>query len=339
MSGLSLQHWVRRLPGVLGVLGVSGVLGALLLNMGATHVMAQDYPSKPIRMWIPSSAGGATDVAARILGVHMAEILAQPVIVENRVTSGGMVATSQLAQSAPDGYTLMMTFDTFATTPHMYKSAPYDVVKDFTPIMLVTRYPQILIVHPSLKVKTLREFVAYAKANGARMNFGSAGPGSSARLSYELFKDVAGIETMPVHYKGGGPAVQDLIAGQLHVMLIQASGTIQQSIKAGKLVGLATSGLKRSPQFPDLPVIADFYPGFETISWVGLIGPAGIPRPIVDRLNATLGKILGTADMKEKMAGQGAEIVASTPDEFGATIRNENTRWGRIIRDKKISID
>jgi tripartite-type tricarboxylate transporter receptor subunit TctC len=250
-----------------------------------------------------------------------------------------MVATSQLAQSAPDGYTLMMTFDTFATTPHMYKSAPYDVVKDFTPIMLVTRYPQILIVHPSLKVKTLREFVAYAKANGARMNFGSAGPGSSARLSYELFKDVAGIETMPVHYKGGGPAVQDLIAGQLHVMLIQASGTIQQSIKAGKLVGLATSGLKRSPQFPDLPVIADFYPGFETISWVGLIGPAGIPRPIVDRLNATLGKILGTADMKEKMAGQGAEIVASTPDEFGATIRNENTRWGRIIRDKKISID
>ena len=244
MSGLSLQHWVRRLPGVLGVLGVSGVLGALLLNMGATHVMAQDYPSKPIRMWIPSSAGGATDVAARILGVHMAEMLAQPVIVENRVTSGGMVATSQLAQSAPDGYTLMMTFDTFATTPHMYKSAPYDVVKDFTPIMLVTRYPQILIVHPSLKVKTLREFVAYAKANGARMNFGSAGPGSSARLSYELFKDVAGIETMPVHYKGGGPAVQDLIAGQLHVMLIQASGTIQQSIKAGKLVGLATSGLK-----------------------------------------------------------------------------------------------
>jgi tripartite-type tricarboxylate transporter receptor subunit TctC len=213
------------------------------------------------------------------------------------------------------------------------------VVRDFAPVMLVTRYPQILVVHPSLKVRTVPEFVAYAKANGAKLNYGSAGPASSSRLAFELFKDVAGIEMQAVHYKGGGPAINDLIAGTVQVLLIQAGGAVGQNVRSGKLVGLATSGRQRSPHFPDLPVIADYYPGFETTSWVGLIAPAGTPRGVIDKLNATLARILASADMKEKFDVQAAEIVASTPEQFGELIKSETAKWGRIIREKAIRID
>jgi tripartite-type tricarboxylate transporter receptor subunit TctC len=195
------------------------------------------------------------------------------------------------------------------------------------------------VVNPALSVKTVPEFVAYAKANGAKMNYGSAGPASSSRLAFELFKEAAGIDIDPIHYKGGGPAITDLIAGTVQVMLIQAGGSIAQNVKAGKLVGLATSGRERSPQFPDLPTIAEYYPGFETNSWVGMIAPAGTPRAVIERLNGTLARILATQDMKQKFALQGADIVASTPEQFGELIRAESAKWGKIIREKNISID
>ncbi|HYA46575.1 MAG TPA: tripartite tricarboxylate transporter substrate binding protein [Burkholderiales bacterium] len=312
---------------------------AATFSLMALQALPQDYPSKPVHVLVPASPGGASDVAARLVAPKFAEVLGQPFLVENRVASGGIVGTAQLAKSPADGYTIMMTFDTFASNPHMYKNLPYDVVKDFAPIMLVTRYPQILVVHPSLGVKTVPEFVAYAKANGAKMNYGSAGPASSSRLAFELFKDTAGIEMQAVHYKGGGPAINDLLAGTVQVMLIQAGGAIGQSVRSGRLVGLATSGRQRSPHFPDLPTIAEFYPGFETTSWVGLIAPAGTPRPIVDKLNGTLAKILASADMKEKFDAQAAEIVASTPEQFGELIKSESAKWGRIIREKNIRVD
>jgi len=181
--------------------------------------------------------------------------------------------------------------------------------------------------------------VAYSKANGAKMNFGSAGPASSSRLAFELFKDAAGIQIDPIHYKGGGPAINDLIAGTVQVMLIQAGGSIGQNVKAGKLVGLATSGRERTPQYPDLPTIAEFYPGFETTSWVGLIAPAGTPRPVIEKLNGTLAKILSTDDMKDKFRLQGGDIVASTSEQFGELIRSESAKWGKIIRERNIRID
>src|SRR6266849_9774583 len=205
--------------------------------------------------------------------------------------------------------------------------------------MQLSRYPQVLVVHPSLNVRTVPEFVAYAKANGAKMNFGSAGPASSSRLAFELFKDTAGIQIDPIHYKGGGPAINDLVAGTVHVMLIQAGGAIHQNIRAGKLVGLATSSRQRTPQYPDLPTIADFYPGFETTSWVGLIAPAGTPRPVIGRLNGTLARILAARDMKERFDVQSAEIVASTPEQFGELIKSETVKWGKIIREKNIRVD
>jgi tripartite-type tricarboxylate transporter receptor subunit TctC len=301
--------------------------------------LPQEYPARPVHIFVPASPGGASDVAARLVAPKFAEVLGQPFLVENRVASGGIVGTTQLAKSAPDGYTIMMTFDTFASNPHMYKNLPYDVVKDFAPVMLVTRYPQILVVHPSLGVRTVPEFVAYAKANGAKMNYGSAGPASSSRLAFELFKDTAGIQMEAVHYKGGGPAINDLIAGTVQVMLIQAGGAIGQNVRSGRLTGLATSGRQRSPHFPDLPTIAEFYPGFETTSWVGLIAPAGTPRPVIDKLNATLAAILATSDMKEKFGAQAAEIVASTPEQFGELIKSESAKWGKIIREKNIRVD
>ncbi|HKW37268.1 MAG TPA: tripartite tricarboxylate transporter substrate binding protein [Burkholderiales bacterium] len=299
----------------------------------------QEYPSKPVHIYVPSSAGGASDIAARLLSPKLSEALGQPFVVENRVTSGGIVGTAQLAKAPADGYAIMVTFDTFASNPHLYKELPYDVVKDFAPIMLVARYPQILVVHPSLGVKTVPELVAYARKNPGKLNYGSAGPASSSRLAFELFKDAAGIQATAVNYKGGGPAINDLVAGTVQVMLIQAGGAIGQNVKSGKLVGLATSGRQRSPHFPDLPTIADFYPGFETTSWVGAIAPAGTPRAIIEKLNATLGRILAEADVKARFDTQSAEIVASTPEQFGEFIKSESAKWGKVIRDKNIHVD
>jgi tripartite-type tricarboxylate transporter receptor subunit TctC len=310
-----------------------------LLCALALPLRAQEYPSKPVHVFVPASPGGASDIAARLLGPKLAEALGQPFVVENRVASGGIVGTAQLAKAPADGYAIMMTFDTFASNPHLYKDLPYDVVKDFAPIMLVVRYPQILVVHPSLGVKTVPEFVAYAKANGAKTNYGSAGPASSSRLAFELFKDAAGIDIVAVHYKGGGPAINDLVAGTVQVMLIQAGGAIGQNVRAGKLVGLATSGRQRSPHFPELPTIAEFYPGFETTSWVGAIAPAGTPPAVIEKLNGALAKILSSPEMKARFDAQSAEIVASTPEQFGELIKSESAKWGKVIREKNIRID
>jgi tripartite-type tricarboxylate transporter receptor subunit TctC len=305
----------------------------------SSPLAAQDYPSKPVHVYVPSSPGGASDIAARLLSSKLSEALGQPFVVENRVASGGIVGTAQLAKAQADGYAIMMTFDTFASNPHLYKELPYDVVKDFAPIMLVVRYPQILVVHPSLGVRTVPEFVAYAKKNPGKLNYGSAGPASSSRLAFELFKDAARIQVDAVHYKGGGPAINDLVAGTVQVMLIQAGGAIGQNVRSGKLVGLATSGRERSPSFPELPTIAEFYPGFETTSWVGAIAPAGTPRAVIDKLNGALAKILSEPDIKAKFDAQSAEIVASTPEQFGDLIKSESTKWGKIIREKQVRID
>jgi tripartite-type tricarboxylate transporter receptor subunit TctC len=315
------------------------IASAALLAALSLPLCAQDYPSKPVHVYVPSSAGGASDIAARLLSPKLAEALGQPFVVENRVTSGGIVGTAQLAKAPADGYAIMVTFDTFASNPHLYKELPYDVVKDFAPIMLVVRYPQILVVHPSLGVKTVPELVAYARKNPGKLNYGSAGPASSSRLAFELFRDAAGIQATAVNYKGGGPAINDLVAGIVQVMLIQAGGAIGQNVKSGKLVGLATSGRARSPHFPNLPAIADFYPGFETTSWVGAIAPADTPRTVIERLNAALVKILAEPDIKTRFDTQSAEIVASTPEQFGEFIRSESEKWGKVIREKGIKAE
>src|SRR5260221_2180980 len=237
---------------------------ALLAALLAFQSAAQDYPSKPVHVFVPSRHGGASDVAARLVAPKLAEALGQPFIVENRVASGGIVGTTQLAKSPADGYAIMMTFDTFASNPHMYKELPSDVVKDFAPVMLLARYPQILVVHPSLNVKTVPEFVAYAKANGAKLNYGSAGPASSSRLAFELFKETAGIELEAVHYKGGGAAVNDLVAGNLQGKLIHTGGAVRGNTPAGKRVGPAPQRPGRAPRFSRLATQSRICPALST---------------------------------------------------------------------------
>jgi tripartite-type tricarboxylate transporter receptor subunit TctC len=318
---------------------------SLLVGVAATFLvaaadcMAQAYPNKPVRVIVPASPGGGSDLIARIVAAPLGNMLGQPFVVENRVTSGGIIGAQQVAQSAPDGYTLLVTFDTFVTNQFLFKNLQWDPVKSFAPVMQICVFPQVLLVHPGVGVKNLQEFVALAKQRGADLNYGTAGQGSSSRLAYELFKSFAKIETVAIHYKGGGPAIQDLIAGQVQVMLVQGGGAIQQSLKAERLVALAVSTASRSPLYPGVPAIAETYPGFESQSWVGMFAPAGTPKAIIDKLHSSLVKILAEPGMKERFATQAAEIVASTPEVLGRVVLADQAKWGKIVRSIKIELD
>lgn len=300
---------------------------------------AQSYPGKPVRIVVPASPGGASDLVARLIAVPLAETLGQPFVVENRVTSGGIVGTQQVAESPPDGHTLLVTFDTFASNASLFKNLKWDPVRDFAPVMQLCRYPQVLLAHPSLGVRSVPEFVALAKQRGAQLNYASAGPASSSRLAYELFKDVAGIETVPVHYKGGGPAIQDLLSGQVQVMLIQGGGPIPQYVRTGKLVALGVSSLTRSKFYPDLPTIAETYPGFETESWVAMVAPAATPKAVIERLHGTLARLMAEPAVRDRFESQGCDIVAGTPEQLGRLVREDQVKWARIIREKNITIE
>ena len=315
---------------LLPLLGVAFALG---------DAAAQSYPSRPVRLVVPASPGGASDLAARILAPSLALELGQPFIVENRVTSGGIIATQQVAESPPDGETLLVTFDTFATNPFLYRGLKWDPLRDFAPVMQVCRYPQVLVVHPSLGVKTVADFVALAKQRGASLNYGSAGPASSSRLAYELFKQSAGIETVPIHYRGGGPAMRDLVSGQVQVMLIQGGGAIAQHVKAGKLVALAVSTAQRSVFWPGLPAIAETYPGFESSSWTAVFAPAETPKPILERLHGALAKVLAEAAVRERLESQSCEVVGGTPEALTELVRAEQAKWGPLIRQMHITVD
>ena len=304
----------------------------------ALPVWAQPYPEKPVRMIVPSSPGGASDLVARLVAAPLGERLGQPVVVENRVSSGGIVATQQVAEAPPDGYTLFMTFDTFATNPLLFKSVKWDPVRDFAPIMQVCRYPQVLLVHPSLGVRTVKEFVALAKQKGAQLNYGSAGPASSSRLAYELFKQAAGIETVPVHYKGGGPAIKDLLGGVVQVMLVQGGGAIPQYVKEGRLIALGVSSLERSRFYPDVPTIAQTYPGFESESWVALFAPAATPDGVLNKIHDTLAEILKSSQVRARFESQGCDVVAGSREALAQMVRKDQDKWRSLIRERNITV-
>jgi tripartite-type tricarboxylate transporter receptor subunit TctC len=316
-------------------IGLALLVGALSVG----EALAQGYPSRPVRLVVPASPGGASDLVARILAPSLSTELGQPFVVENRVTSGGIIATQQVADAAPDGHTLLVTFDTFAVNPFLYRDLKWDPLRDFAPVMQVCRYPQVLVVHPSLGVKSVQEFVALAKERGASLNYGSAGPASSSRLAYELFKQVAGIETVPIHYRGGGPATQDLVGGQVQVMLIQGGGAIAQHVKAGKLTALAVSTAERSKFYPGLPAIGETYPGFESQSWAAIFAPAQTPRPVLERLHGALAKLLADAAVRERLEGQSCEIIGGSPEALTELVKSEQAKWGRLIREMHITVD
>jgi tripartite-type tricarboxylate transporter receptor subunit TctC len=297
----------------------------------------QAYPTHPIRMVVPFSAGaGVTDIMARLVGQHLGVSLGQQIVIDNRPGAGGIPGTEVVSRAAPDGYTLLMTNVALAVNAYLYPKLPYDALKDFTPVTMVNSAPLLLVVHPALPAKSVKELIDYAKSHPGQLNYGSGGVGSTPHLSGELFKSLAGIDAVHVPYKGGAPALTDLVGGQLSFMIENVPGTMP-FVKAGKLRALAITSAKRSPLEPALPTMAEAgVPGYEVIGWNGIVAVKGTPSAIVARLHTEVAKILRTAEVTQRLAALGAEPVGNTPDEFGAFIKAEMARWGKIIKEKGI---
>ncbi|MBA3774944.1 MAG: tripartite tricarboxylate transporter substrate binding protein [Betaproteobacteria bacterium] len=311
---------------------------ALALTAASTH--AQAWPSKPIRYIVPFAPGGTTDILARTVGDKLAIALGQPVVIENKPGAGGGVGAEITAKSAPDGYTIMGgTISTHAINASLYKSLPYDPVRDFAPIVLVARVPNMLVVHPDVPAKNVAELVALLRANPGKYTFASAGNGTSQHLSGELFKSMAGAEMQHVPYKGSPPALQDVMGGQVS-MTFDNITTAWPLAKGGKLRALAVTTAKRSAIAPDVPTLAEAgLPGFEVGSWQGVFAPAGTPPDIVKRLNAEIVKILNTPDVRDKLAALGAEVVGNSPEEFSTMVKAEVVKWADVVKKSGARVD
>ncbi len=311
---------------------------ALLLAPFAAH--AQSYPSKPVRLVVPFAAGGTTDVLARIVAQQLSGALGQQVVVDNRPGANGNIGTDMAAKAPGDGYTLVMSFDgTMAINPNTYKKLPFDPQKDLAPVINVAQVPLLIVVHPSVKANTLQEFIALVMANPGQINYSSAGHGSTGHLTGELLKARAGINMVHVPYKGGGPALQDLLAGQIQ-MLITALPTVQTFINNGKLRALAFTSSKRVSQLPDLPTVAESgFRGFDVTSWYCILAPATTPDGLVRKLNGEIGKVLAQKEVLEKFASLGVDPVGGSPEQLGALIKADTARWSKVVKDAAIQLD
>lgn len=303
-------------------------------------VLAQGYPAKPVRLIVPFAPGGTTDVLARLVAQELGEGLGQQVLVDNRPGAGGNIGTEAAVRSAPDGYTLVMSFDgTMAINPSTYAKLPFDPQRDLAPVANVAQVPLLFVVHPGVAARTIGEFVKLAKASPGRINYSSAGNGSTGHLTGELFKARAGIEMVHVSYKGGGQAVQDLLGGQIQ-MLVTALPTVEGHLKSGKLRALAFTSAQRVPGAPDVPTLAESgFPGFEVMSWYGILAPAGTPQEIVRKLNAEINRILRLPAVRDRMAALGAEPTGGTPEQFAATIKADAARWAKVVAEAGIRIE
>jgi tripartite-type tricarboxylate transporter receptor subunit TctC len=297
-----------------------------------TQAQAQTFPAKPVRFIVPFATGGASDIVARVIGQKLGEAWAQTVLIDNRAGGSGMIGTELVARAAPDGYTLLVVEPTFAITPGLFFKVPFDVQKDFAPIAQIGQAPQVLVVHPSVPVKTVNELIALARAKPGQLNFASPGTGTTGHLGLELFKMMAKVDMVHIPYKGAGPAVADLLGGQVSVAVVSVSSA-QTNIKAGRLRALGVTSAKRFGGTPDIPTIAEAaLPGFDTLQWWGLVAPRATPADIVNRIAADVGRLTAAPDMKERMLALGAEPVASSPERFALFIRDEIDKWGKLVR-------
>jgi len=300
---------------------------------------AQDYPLRPVRVVVPFSPGGAVDGPMRVIAQELSKRLGQQVIVDNKPGAGATIGTDVVAKASPDGYTLLLASQTNAISATLYPKLPYDPIEDFAPISLIGREPGVLVVHPSLPVKTFQEFVAYVKERPGRIDYASSGNGSGQHLFVALLASMTGMKMNHVPYRGSGQATADLLGGQVQVSIPGTAGMVGH-IKAGKLRALAVTGAKRSPQLPDVPTVMESgVPGYEAYVWMGLLAPKGTPAPIIDKLFRELTQVLATSEVKTYMASAGIEIVGSTPAEFGAFFRSEKELWARVIRETGAKID
>jgi tripartite-type tricarboxylate transporter receptor subunit TctC len=310
---------------------------AFLCLFSATFAWAQ-FPTRPVTIIVPIPPGGAPDIAARVLADKLSQTLGQPVVVENRAGANGNIANELVAKAQPDGYTLGLLADSqIAINPHLYKM-PIDTLRDLAPVSPVAVNQFVLTVHPSLPVKTFPEFIEYARKANPPLPYASGGNGSQHHLTMEMLKQRAGINLLHVPYKGGAPAAAATVAGDTVAMWSGSSNAPQ--IKAGRLRPLAVSGAKRSPQYPDLPTISEFYPGFENSIWLGLFGPAGIPEPALNRLRTEVNRALESPDVKAKLnAAGGLDPYIANPDEFAALIRRDYAKYAKVVKEIGIKVD
>ena len=308
------------------------------LVMPAAPVLAQtgDFPNKPIRLIVPFAPGGGGDGAIRPLAPAMSSILGQQAVVDNRGGAGGIIGMEIAAKSPADGYTLLMSTVGFTALPGLYKKLPFDPVKDFTGVIVANSGIYILVVNPSLPLQSVKELITYAKTNPGKLDYASAGSGSTIHLAGELFKSMAGVSMVHVPYKGAGPAIVDVIGGQVKTMFASALNALSL-IKAGKLRALAVTSARRSALAPELPTISESgLPGFEVVGWYGLVAPAKTPKAIVQKLNAALNRALESPDLIERLHAVGLEPVGGTPEQATALIKSDVTRWTQVIRDARI---
>jgi len=313
-------------------------LAALFLAAASIAVGAQPYPSRPIRIIVPNAPTGLADVTARLVAARLADGLGQQVIVENRVGAGSTIGTAAAVKAAPDGYTLLVVFDSHARNPHLFKNLDYDTVNDLAPVSLLVRGPLVLVVHPGVPAKTVKDFVRLARARPGAINFATVGPGSPARLLMELLQLEAKIHVTNVPYKGAGIALTDLVGGHVDAMFPTVSSA-SGHVKSGRLRAIAVTSAQPNSVFPGVPTMHDTYPGFVAESWVGLLAPARTPLEIIARLNAESAKALGQPETKARFAELGLETAAGTPGEFDKLIRAEIERWGKVIRAQKITLE
>jgi len=316
-------------------------LSLLLLALAVDHAFAQGtaYPAKPVRIVVPSSPGGGTDILARLLAQKLTENLGQQFVVENRPGAGQIIGIEAVARSAPDGYTLLMAASAIVINEVLYKKPPYDTLRDFAPITLGASLPNILVVHPALPAKSVRELIALAKARPGMLNYSSAGNGTSPHLSMELFRIMSGITLTHIPYKGTGPATVDLVAGQVQLSMPNVLTALPQ-IKGGKLRALGVTSAKRASGLPDIPAIAEAgVPGYEAIQWYGLLAPAGTSRDVVNKLQSETAKILVLQEVKERLAADSADAVGNRPQEFAAYIKAEIDKWSKVVKAGGITLE
>lgn len=313
---------------------------ALAAGMAASSAAgaAEAYPSKPIRFVVPAAAGGPTEIVTRLLAERMTQSMGVSVIVEAKPGAGGNIGADAVAKSAPDGYTILMgTIGTNAINQTLYKSMPFQPLKDFTAVTQVVSYPLVVVVNPKLPIYSVADLIAYARANPGKLNRASGGSGTSMHMSGELFNEMAGVQMQHIPYKGSLPALTDVIGGQAD-LAFDSLVIAQPLIKAGKLRAIAVTGPKRSPAAPDIPTVAETVPGYAMTSWIGVFAPAGTPRPIVDRLQQEIARALADPRVRVQLVSQAADPVASKPDDFARFTADETEKWAPVVKASGASV-
>jgi tripartite-type tricarboxylate transporter receptor subunit TctC len=305
--------------------------GAIAAPVVARTAFAQGYPTRSVRLIIGYTPGGSADITARLMGQWLTERMGQPFVVESRPGGGTNIATEAVVRAAPDGYTLLLVAPANAINATLYEKLNYDFIRDTTPIAGLIRFPNVMEVNPAVPAKSVPEFIAYAKANPGKINYASSGNGSTIHMSAELFKMMAGVDLVHVPYRGGAPALTDMLAGQVQVMFDNLPTSLEH-IRAGKLRPLAITSTTRAELLPDLPTVADFVPGYESSAWYGVGAPKGTPAEIVDRLNREINVILADPKAKARIAEMGATLITSSPADFGRLVADETEKWGKVVK-------